>query len=360
MTDEITDRVYGCLVGGAIGDALGAIVQGWSYEEIRETYGRVEDFTWYDTTLVPGNPGSVTGDTVVQHYLCLAVAEHGGRITPDELAEVWQDHLNPERVWVNGEMVLLKLQLGMNPWTTGRETFPTSEAVMGIAPVGIINAGDPRQAYQDGFNVSSLNQDGVSRDAGAAVAAGIAAGMVPGATVDDVLGTITDYATDTLFCAIDLTMDLTADSDSVDEFTERFYDDMLDWRRTLRWDKQHYYDGKLHSTTVLEIVPAMIAILDLCDGDPERSIVEAASFGRQADTIAGLVGNVVGAVHGASALRDDWIDTCEQANRDFFEEVEGTPDANFESMAHRLVDALENERQRSKRRTDTLTDVLEQ
>lgn len=360
MGEKIADRIYGCLIGGAIGDALGAIVQGWSYEEIREKYGRISDFSWYDTDIAVGKPGSVTGDTILQHYLCLAIAEKGGRITPDDLADVWQVHLNTDRVWVNEEIVLLKLQLGMNPWQTGRETFPTSEAVMAIAPVGIINAGDPEQAYQDGFNVSSLNQDGVSRDAGATVAAGIATAMKPHATVDDVVETITRYSSRELFHAIDLTMDLAARSGSIDEFADGFYEKMLDWRRSLTWDKRRYYEGKLHSTTVLEIVPVMVAILDLCEGDPRQSIVEAASFGRQADTIAGLVGNVVGAVHGASALEDEWIQTCETANRDFFEELEGDPDANFESMAHRLVTALENERRRSQQRTDDLEAILAQ
>lgn len=360
MNEKTTDRVYGCLVGGAIGDALGAIVQGWSYKEIREKYGQVSDFSWYDTDISAGKPGSVTGDTILQHYLSLAIAENGGRITPDDLAEVWKDHLNPDRLWVNEEAVLLKLQLGMNPWTAGRETFPTSEAIMGIAPVGIINAGDPKQAYQDGFNISSLNQDGVSRDAGATMAAGIATAMNPDATVDEVIDTIIQYSSNPLYPAIDLTMDLADASNSIDEFTERFYDEMLDWRRTRAWDKQHYYEGKLHSTTVLEIVPVLVAILDLCDGDVERSLIEAASFGRQADTIAGLVGNVVGVVHGTSDLRDEWIETCEEANRDFFEELEGDPNTNFESMAHRLVEALENEHRRSQHRSDRFAEILAQ
>jgi len=30
--------VYGCLIGGAIGDALGAPVEGWYYTEIREKF----------------------------------------------------------------------------------------------------------------------------------------------------------------------------------------------------------------------------------------------------------------------------------------------------------------------------------
>jgi hypothetical protein len=58
---------------------------------------------------------------------------------------------------------------------------------MSIAPVGIINAGNPAQAYQDAFNVASMHQDGIERDAAATVAAGFAAAFAPGASVESVL-----------------------------------------------------------------------------------------------------------------------------------------------------------------------------
>jgi ADP-ribosylglycohydrolase len=35
MAKDIFDAVYGCLVAGAIGDALGAHVEGWYWTEIR-------------------------------------------------------------------------------------------------------------------------------------------------------------------------------------------------------------------------------------------------------------------------------------------------------------------------------------
>ena len=93
----------------------------------------------------------------------------------------------------------------------------------------------------------------------------------------------------------------------------------------------------------VELVPITMAILYLCRGDVNRSMIEAASFGRDCDTTASMAGCLTGAMQGASAIRQDWIETVERANQDFFVEVDGDPEANFHSMARRLVSALRAE-----------------
>jgi ADP-ribosylglycohydrolase len=42
------DAVYGCLIGGAVGDALGAPVENRHYADIRKRYGKVTEFMPYD------------------------------------------------------------------------------------------------------------------------------------------------------------------------------------------------------------------------------------------------------------------------------------------------------------------------
>jgi hypothetical protein len=82
-----------------------------------------------------------------------------------------------------------------------------------------------------------------------------------------------------------------------------------------------------------------MAILYLCS-DVNDAIVEGASFGRDCDTIGNVVGSIGGALHGAGAIRDNWIRECERANRDLFEEIHGDPNEDFDAMADRLMDAL--------------------
>ena len=151
--------------------------------------------------------------------------------------------------------------------------------------------------------------------------------------------------------AAELALDLAHKSADVESFTVAFYDKLIDWwsRPRLHWDKTHFPNG-----TSVESVSIVMALLYLCAGDVNRCLVEAANFGRDADTIANMVGSIAGALQGASAVRADWIEQVERANRPFFEEVEGDPDANFHSMAVRMVEALRGELRAARERAAML------
>jgi ADP-ribosylglycohydrolase len=374
MANDILDAVYGCLIGGAIGDALGAPVEMWHWQDIRNKYGRVTELLpgvrgntgalyggstgdrrgdQYDGPVTP--PGCITDDTTLRHYLCLAIARKGGRVTPDDFAQVWLETLNPNRFWYNERSTLWKLKAGMNPWDTGKGNVPAGCATMAIAPIGIINAGNPAQAYQDGFNIAFVNQDNENRDGAATVAAGVAAAFLPGATVHSVIETMLRHSSFLIRRALELTMDLAYASSSVDQFAEAYYAKMLDWTwPNLHWNKQRYVSG-----SSLELVPITAAILHLTQGDVNEGIIEAASLGRDCDTTASLVGSIAGVLHGAGAIRPDWIATVEQANEDFFEEAEGDRSANFLHMARRLVAALQNEQQAAVERGRLLAQIIQ-
>ena len=360
MKDGLEDRIYGCLIGGAIGDALGATVENWSYDRIRKEYGKIDTFRSYDNPHARGTPGAVTDDTVMRQYLCLSIVENEGRITPDEFAETLLTHLNPERVWVTEEITIRKLAAGMNPWDSGRQNIQTGTATMMIAPIGIINAADPRQAYQDGFNVASINQDRIDRDAAATVAAGIAEALSPNATAQDVIETMGEHSSEVVYRGMDLGIALAEESETFDDFTARFYDELLDWTwPAVEWDREKYYQGEIFGASSRELFPATVGLLSLWDGAAaDRAIIEGASFGRDADTIASLMGNIAGALNGASNLPDEWVDQCEEANEDFFEELHGDPGENFAAMAARLESALVEECRRAAERTATLDELL--
>ena len=360
MTAPIEDRIYGCLIGGAIGDALGAVVENWSYQRVRDEYEKIDTFQSYDNPHARGTPGAVTDDSVMRQYLCLSIVENGGRVTPDEFAETLLEHLNPDRVWVTEEIMIRKLATGLNPWDSGRDNLRTGTATMMIAPVGIINAADPKQAYQDGFNIASVNQDGMDRDAAATVAAGVAEALAPGATVTDVIETMLEHSSELVYRGIDLAIGLAEGSETFDDYVARFYDEMLDWTwPAVEWNREKFYRGEIFCASSRELLPATAGLLYLWDGeDPNRAMIEGASFGRDADTIATLMGNIAGALSGATGLRDEWIARCETANEEFFEELHGDPDQNFSVMASRLRNALEDERDRAAERAGTLDELL--
>ncbi|MEO5492609.1 MAG: ADP-ribosylglycohydrolase family protein [Sphingomonas sp.] len=356
MSEILLDKVYGCLIGGAIGDAMGAPAEDWHYTDIRPTFGRISTFLPQPARSRDGAPGQITDDTTLRHYMCLAIIRKGGRITPDDYAK-WLSDLNPLRLFFTERIVVEKLKLGMNPWDTGRGQPLADAAIMAVAPIGIINAGNPAQAFQDGFNISSIHQDGIERDAAAATAAGFAAAFSPGATAASILDAMYDHGTFDTRRLISIGRELAADTGDVDLFTEQFYLRFLDrsfprppgWA----WDKD-----RTVSPTSREVLPIVAGLLELCSGEPAACISAGSSFGRDADTIATVLGGLSGALCGASAIPPDWIAESEAANVDFFREISPDSDTNFLTTANDMVKAIRSERDRTAGRLAALDDLL--
>lgn len=349
MTSKLLDKVYGCLIGGAIGDAMGAPAEDWHYTDIRPTFGQIKTFLPQPARSRDGAPGQITDDTSLRHYMCLAIIRKGGRITPDDYAKIWLSDLNPLRLFFTERIVVEKLKLGMNPWETGRGQPLADAAIMAVAPVGIINAGNPEQAFQDAFNLSSIHQDGVERDAAATVAAGFAEAFNPEATVASILDTMLKYSSFDTRRLVTIGRDLAAETGNVDSFTEQFYLRYLD-RSFPRppawvWDKD-----RTVSPTSREVLPIVAGLFELCDGRPDACISAGSSFGRDADTIATVLGGLSGALFGASSIPPDWVEQSEAANVDFFREASPDQETNFKSTAVDMVDALKAERDRTKER----------
>lgn len=356
MAQNILDAVYGCLIGGAIGDALGAPAEGLYYQEICARHGRIEELLPYTKIAYSsGLPGSVTDDTTLSYYMCLSIARKGGRITPEDAAAIWMSEMNPDRFWSPDKVARSKLLAGINPRDAGRGNIPSACATMAMVPIGIINAGDPSQAYQDGFGIASINGDDFNRDAPATLAAAVAAAFAPGATVQTVLEAAAMHSSYLVHRAIELTLSLAKESGNVEAFKETFYVQMLDWwsRPSRRWTKERFVQG-----TSIETVPLVMAILYLCEGDANRCLVEGASMGRDADSIASLAGAIAGALQGANAIRKDWIEIVESANAPLFAEAGGSPEANFYWMAQRLVEALRREKRATQERAWMLRKIL--
>jgi ADP-ribosylglycohydrolase len=89
-----------------------------------------------------------------------------------------------------------------------------------------------------------------------------------------------------------------------------------------------YYERHLYPTISdsRETVPAVLSLFLLAAGDPEKSILYGANFGRDADTIGTMIGGLAGALHGASGLPQRWV-----------EKVEANPDVTYRDLTPRLA-----------------------
>ena len=186
----LEDRIYGCLLGGLIGDAMGAPTEGKTYQQIAETYGPqgVTDFS-----------GVGTDDTAIREQLIDAILKSGGDVTCDHFAQSFIDHRRRNyRLWfIPVRNAFHKFEAGLRlPAYAGWDNMQSSSTAMSISPMGIINACDPRRAVLETLDVASLIHNGASgfcRDAACAMAAAVAAAFLPDATPDTVIEAATAY-----------------------------------------------------------------------------------------------------------------------------------------------------------------------
>ena len=112
--DDLLDRFQGCLVGLAVGDALGGPVEGCTVNEIAARYGRLIEMVgggWLGL-----RPGETTDDTAMM--LCIARSiVHQGRFDPDDVAQHFLGWFRsrPKDIGNTTRRALVELERGA-PW----------------------------------------------------------------------------------------------------------------------------------------------------------------------------------------------------------------------------------------------------
>lgn len=336
---ELREQIYGCLMAGAVGDALGRATEGMMYWEIREKYGVLDQMVERDDQEPDVKAGSWTDDTTLGNYIAYQIIQKKGRITANDFADIILERLEEKYFWVNEKLIKMRLKEGISPWDAGLGGIGCGCAAMGIAPVGIINAGDPEQAFQDAMCLAMVNSNGENRDFGAAFACAIASALQADSTLETVLKDVDKYGTDIVRRSFELTMDLAGKSGDEVEFTERFYDKLADY--TYPQPKGIWKKDRFFSANGREYVPVAFALWSICKGDINRALVAAANFGRDCDSIASLTGQIGGALNGAASLREDWVDAVNIANTEFIRALyRDNAVTTMKDVANLLADTL--------------------
>jgi len=330
-TPSLQSRIRGCLLGGLIGDAMGAPTEGKTYQQIAETFGEVTDFE-----------GAGTDDTAIRLILIDAIFTSRGHPRVDDFADAFlrAEGISYRLWWVPVKNMFHRLQAGLElPADVGWGNMHSSSSAMAIAPLGILNAADPRRAARETFELAGLihgGPSGFSRDAACAMAAAVAAAFIPNATVTTVLDAATAFLLPTsakeMRDEIASTLELAKRCGNYETFRSTFYERGL---REIMPDPR-------------ETVPVTLALFSLADGDPNRAIVMGANFGRDADTIATMVGGLAGALRGAEAVRPDWV-----------QKAESGAGASYRSTVDRLVELLAERRDQARQYAATLDQLLD-
>jgi ADP-ribosylglycohydrolase len=307
MTGWLYSRVLGCLYGGEIGDAMGAPAENKTYQEISDIFGEITDFSGYGTD-----------DSAMKHILCDAIRRGGGYPTADTWAEEWlaQEDLFLKRhlFWIPVMNGFWKIRgEGVAPREAGHGNMASSSSAMCISPMGIINAGNPRQAALETYDVASPIHHNFCRDAACGMAAAVAAALHPNATVASILAAAVAYlppqSSRVMRDAIAGTLALARETGVYETFRARYYAEQM-------------LPG-VAAADSRETVPVALALFQLAEGAPERAIVYGANFGRDADTIASMAGALAGAYAGVDALPARWVDKVRAESPRAHEDVAG-------------------------------------
>lgn len=339
---SLDDRAAGCLVGAAVGDALGGPVEGWSPDRIVERHGgRVHGIVgpWYEDwrTARPIAPyhkgdGHVTDDTLMTHALvrvyeavrdhldAYAVAEH---LVPDLMAnprwipELEAEALPLQRIFLAEKWIVTRLHYAhADPREAGTGNIVNCGAAMYMAPVGLVNAGHPRAAYAEALDVAGAHQSSYGREAAGVFAAAVAAACVPGATAGSVVDTAVFLAKDGTRAAIEAVRDVARgyrDFESAlvplreavapyDSVGPDYREPSLGARRPSR----------LHS---IEELPIALGMLLVADGAYEGAVLGAVNYGRDCDSTATMAGALAGALGGLAAVPETWAKQVAEASR---------------------------------------------
>ena len=284
---RLGDKVYGAMIGLAIGDSLGDAAR---KPENRANYGFTTDF----------NSGASwsTDDTEFALLTAHTLIGCGGRLQTRHVVDAWMEHVVCEdelkRGGASETEAAANLRRGLQPPETGKyNAFGFSDgAAMRIAPVGVLCAGDPERAAAMAETDASIShfRDGIW--GAQAVAAAVAVAMVDGSMEEILEAAMNPIPKDSwLRYAMEAALAL------VDEKGGQVMDVWMplhDLLRTSSW------------AATPEAIPATFACLKLEHSSFRAGAVLASNFARDADTIGAVAGAVLGAKYGASAIPAHW------------------------------------------------------
>ena len=360
-------KVFGCVMGGAVGDAFGGPIETMHADFIRKLHGgpvtdlidyrsRPADFfqpeknssyAWsYDA-------GSHTDDTYFALLNARCIIDKGGRINCEDLADYWMKECDISRGWESVTSSYRKLMLTYRPARmVGEGNIGDNSSAMCIGPIGIINACDPYQASLDAYDVMSLLHWDHSRDAAGIIAAAVAEAFKPDATVDSIVDAAIENIPggkfSRMYKPMVLAVELARQAKDSEELTKLYYDQLIiDWSGRGR---EADSDGRhASSCEAYESIPCAIGMFVNAGGDYVKTIIGAANFGRDCDTIACMAGYIAGAYNGIDGIPEKWVNTCLKAN----------PDPDMTQIAEGLTECILKERKKMEDRMAMLDSMME-
>ena len=339
------------IFGTAYGDAMGAVVEKLTYSEIKSRYGRIDTTMtkwwksdWPETARLGRmrGEGIVTDDTLMTLALMNVYCTERRHLDAYDLADEFVKEIafRPRYIPEFGKEALIMDRLfypekhifnrhvlaNCEPREGGYGNMVNCGAAMYISPVGIVNACNPKGAYDEAILFASGHQVSYGLEAAGVMACCVAKAFVPGATIEDVVNTALQFAKDGTKRAIhdicEAALTLKNQRDDRDEVVRRFHevignyspmgDDVNRSIHKVGVPSNHYTPSRLFS---IEELPLALGYIVLHDGNFLEAMKDGVSSGRDTDSIGVMIGAILGAMQGVKAIPDAEIGILEAANQ---------------------------------------------
>jgi ADP-ribosyl-[dinitrogen reductase] hydrolase len=324
MGITIEQKYIGCLLGGAIGDALGMPLTGSTTVQIAAIGGVGDFLAAVDTAPVtipltalaeaeaddPLGPGQWTDDTQLTLALAEALIDEQGLFVPDAWAHALVRWLNdaPRAPGLSSLEAAVQLRTGGALWDEAADPEGGGcGAATRVAPIAL--------AYPHNADIRGKNaylQAMTTHGHPDAHAAAIAVAEAVAAVLPVMPDTLNDW------CGSDFLRRLI---DTVRAYSPAFaeFARCLEFARTLLLDN-------VDSTTAVRVlgvsawaresVPAALYLVARYPTDPEELLLTAVNqTGGAVESIASIAGAIGGALHGATALPPRWRRGIEDPSR---------------------------------------------
>lgn len=360
------DKVYGMLLGSAIGDAMGAPTEMWHRDQIVSQWGYVDrpepviregspEGPW----AVNLPPGGTTDDTrwkyLITHFMTgqnlsnlqrKDFSQYIVQLYLDEQKDINQEKsFSPENIeteslhmtWLQewAKVAQTYLDDDIDAFQDATNKFYGGEmACAGLLytpGIGVYYPGQPNKAYEQSFKLS-LFDIGYARDISGLTAAYVAQAMKPGISsseIGEVSRTVDpkNYFRSRLVGRISYRIfqdarQIAFDAKSLEEtkvdpelklppdypYSKLYYSQVQHAYSSLDQKLQDipFHAGEIHLINLTAI--------EFSNGDFKKAIEFVVNFGRDNDTVAAVTGAILGAYTGASELPPDWVKIVESTN----------------------------------------------
>jgi len=280
----IDDKFAGCLVGLAVGDALGMPVEGFSEREIRQKFGKIVDFLAAPQRNLKA--GQITDDT----QMTIAVAEtiiEAGDFVPMVAARYFVKWLeNPVGAGTGCLAACKKLKEGVS-WLESGINSAGCGAAMRVAPIGLFYYDNPQMLLSKAEISAKITHKDPRAIAGAvAVAKAISMALIAE--------------------EIDKELFLSRIASTVRPISQAFAEAVENVAKA-----KGLFD--IGSTSMaIQTVPSALYCFLRSPHNFTASVLRAVNAGGDSDTIASIAGAISGSFNGLAAIPLHWQENVEK------------------------------------------------